>query len=65
MKYYKYIYYLYLGIAALFLCDGMMKFSSGQEPWTSLIFFVLAVFMFFFRRKNIQKMEREDKRKEN
>lgn len=57
MKYYKYFYWVYLPLAALFIYDGYDKYTEGNSPWISFALAGLAIFIFFFRRKHIRKME--------
>ncbi|MFA7446442.1 MAG: hypothetical protein WCY89_10880 [Flavobacteriaceae bacterium] len=57
MKYYKYFYWVYLPLAALFIYDGYEKYGQGEPYWISFALGGLAIFIFFFRRKHIRKME--------
>lgn len=58
MKYLKYTQYAYLIAGALFLVDGFMKWKA-QEPNAFVILGlgVVAIGMFFFRRKFGKKFE--------
>ena len=59
MNYLKYIQYLYLFAAGLFLYDTVSKFLSKDESaWISLLFCLIAVFMFFFRRHYAKKFKK-------
>ena len=52
MKILSILQYLYLGFAALFLFDAINKWNGVRNAaFMSLFFAVLAVAMFFFRRK--------------
>ena len=52
MKTFSILHYLYLVFAALFLFDAIEKWNSvGYNAYVSLFFSVLAVAMFFFRKK--------------
>ena len=52
MKTLSILHYLYLIFAALFLFDATEKWSSDRNAaYMSLFFSVLAVAMFFFRKK--------------
>lgn len=52
MKILSVLQYLYLGFAALFLFDAIDKWNNeGYDAYISLFFSVLAVAMFFFRKK--------------
>ncbi len=59
MKYYKYFYWAYLILGALFAYDGYEKIMEHKEGngYISFALAALAVFMFFFRRRFVQKME--------
>jgi hypothetical protein len=52
MKLLSFLQYLYLGFAILFLFDMYNKWGGDRNSaYISLFFAVLAVFMFFFRKK--------------
>jgi hypothetical protein len=52
MKILSILQYLYLGFAGLFLFDAIDKWNSdGYDAYISLFFSLLAVAMFFFRKK--------------
>ena len=54
----KYVHYIYLLLAALFIYDAFERLNSGiGSPWLSLAFAAGAIFMFFFRKKFSKKME--------
>ena len=58
MKILSLLQYLYLGFAALFLVDMSTKWNSDRNAaYLSLFFAVLAVFMFFFRKKFKKRFE--------
>ena len=58
MKILSFLQYLYLGFAALFLFDMSNNWSSDRNgAYLSLFFAVLAVFMFFFRKKFRKRFE--------
>ena len=59
MKYYKYFYWAYLILGALFAYDGYQKLIVEKDVngYISFALAALAVFMFFFRRRFVQKME--------
>ncbi len=58
MKYAKFFQYAYLVFAALFLYDVVAKWlNTGEIAYASLILGVLAVFMFFFKRKFSKKFQ--------
>jgi hypothetical protein len=58
MKYLKYTPYLYFIIGAVFIYDGFSKWNdSTADPKVSFFIGVLAIFMFFFRRRFAKKLE--------
>jgi len=57
MKFYKFTLYLYLIFGLFFLYDTITKFQSGGDYKISLAFAVVAIFMFFFRKRHIKKIE--------
>lgn len=64
MKYYKYFYWAYLILGLLFIYDGYEKLTGEEgSPYVSFTIAGLAIFMFFFRRNFIKKMEERMKNK--
>lgn len=57
MKIYKFTLYLYLVFGLFFLYDTVVKFQSGGDYKISLAFTVVAIFMFFFRKRHIKRIE--------
>ena len=58
MGYMKYTQYVYLLFAAFFVYDGFSKLGEGNDkPWLSFIIAGMAIFMFFFRRRFLKKIE--------
>ena len=58
MKILSLLQYLYLVFAALFVLDMSSKWDSDRNAaYLSLFFAVLAVFMFFFRKKFRKRFE--------
>jgi len=58
MKLLKLFQYAYIIFAVLFLYDAISKWSADRNrAYMSLLFFALAVFMFFFRKKFRKKFE--------
>lgn len=54
----KYVHYIYILLAALFIYDGFVRLNNNEgHPWMSFIFAAAAIFMFFFRRKFSRKFE--------
>lgn len=62
MKFYKYFYWAYLILGLLFAYDGYEKINEGHSPSISFALAGLAIFMFFFRRNFIKKMEERMKK---
>ena len=59
----KYTQYVYLLFAAFFVYDGITKLNEGNDiPWLSFIIAGMAIFMFFFRRRFLKKMEERNKK---
>lgn len=58
----KYTHYLYLVFAIVFLFDAIMKVRDNEDGYP-LSFFITAVciFMFFFRRNFIKRLEERNK----
>lgn len=63
MKIIKIISYFYLAFAVLFIYLGIEQIMNGETYWMSFLIAVVAGFMFFFRRKNLKKMEEHQNRK--
>ncbi|WP_278034172.1 hypothetical protein [Flavobacterium nitratireducens] len=58
MNYLKYTPYIYLVFAAFFVYDAIEKWNNPKEtPLLSLLIAGLGVFMFFFRRRFVKKMQ--------
>ena len=58
MGYLKYTQYVYLAFAVYFIYDGITKLNEGAETfWLSFAIAVMAIFMFFFRRKFAKKFD--------
>jgi len=62
MKVFKIFQYAYLVFAVLFLYDAITNWGETRA-YTSLLFFALAVFMFFFRKKFNKKFDNQDTKK--
>ena len=62
MNYLKYTQYVYLLAAAFFIYDGISKFDSNRnQAYLSLLLALMAVGMFFFRKKFAKKFEDRNK----
>jgi LPXTG-motif cell wall-anchored protein len=62
MNYMKYTQYAYLVAGIIFLIDGVIKLNSGDSnAYLILGFGVVAVGLFFFRRKFAKKFEDRNK----
>ncbi|RYJ43375.1 hypothetical protein [Flavobacterium beibuense] len=59
MGFLKVTTYLYLLFAVFFIYRGIVSFSEegGGAPYVNFAFAALAVFMFFFRKKNLKKFD--------
>ncbi|MFC5682563.1 hypothetical protein ACYE2N_12250 [Flavobacterium sp. MAHUQ-51] len=58
MNYLKYTPYIYLLFAGFFVYDAIEKWNNPKEtPLLSLLIAGLGVFMFFFRRRFVKKMQ--------
>ena len=67
-KFYKFIEIGYLIIAIVFIYEGITKFNSEREKaYMFLLFAVLAVVMYFFKKRFRKRFEerRDNQRKNN
>ncbi|AJA68965.1 hypothetical protein HX045_10935 [Myroides odoratimimus] len=63
MKALRIIPFFYLFIAVLFIYDGVSKIVAGDTgSWLSFLIAAVAIFMFFFRRKFLKKMDGYNKK---
>ena len=54
----KYVHFVYIFFAILFIIDGFERIKSSENhPWLSFAIAAVAIFMFFFRRKFSKKFE--------
>jgi hypothetical protein len=60
MAYFKYIPYLFLVFALLFLVDAISKYNAGEDATISFLFVGVGIFMFFFRRWSYKKFNNTD-----
>lgn len=58
MKILRYVHYLYLVMAILFLYEGIVKMQNKENPIVVFLFAAVAVFMFFFRRHFTNKIQK-------
>ncbi|MTG97100.1 MULTISPECIES: hypothetical protein [Myroides] len=66
MKVLRIIPYFYLFIAILFVYDVVDKFIKGEGIfWLGIAIAAVAVFMFFFRKKSVTRMEGYEQTKNN
>ncbi|MBT8325368.1 MAG: hypothetical protein HKN99_11665 [Winogradskyella sp.] len=62
MKLLKFFQYAYLVIAVIFFYEGITKWSEDRtRAYIAFFFAILAVFMFFFRKRFRQKFQDRDK----
>ncbi|TVZ26809.1 hypothetical protein JM83_1800 [Gillisia sp. Hel_I_86] len=60
MKFFKYFEYAYLFIAAFFLFEAFRIWNEERNRAYLFVFFVvIAVFMFFFKRRFRRKLEND------
>ncbi|RKS55097.1 hypothetical protein BC962_0052 [Gillisia mitskevichiae] len=60
MKFFKYFEFAYLFIAAFFLFEAVRIWSEERNRAYLFIFFVvIAIFMFFFKRRFRKKLEND------
>jgi len=59
LKFYKHFYWVYLLLAILFIHNGYIDIveEEGKGSYVSFFLALLAVFMFFFRRNFVKKMQ--------
>lgn len=55
--YFKFMPYLFLVFAALFLYEAVTKLMAGEDSVVFFLFAGVAVFMFFFRRNSYKKFD--------
>ncbi len=58
MRILRYVHYLYLVMAILFLYEGIVKIQEGENPIVVFLFAAVAIFMFFFRRHFSNKIQK-------
>ncbi|WP_154656440.1 hypothetical protein [Flavobacterium suncheonense] len=58
MKILQYTHYLYLILFVLFLLDGIDRVQKDENAVVSFLFAAMAVFMFFFRKKFSNRMNK-------
>lgn len=57
----KYVHYVYLIMALLFVYDGITKYQNNENPILLFLFAAVALFMFFFRRHFSKKIQDNNK----
>ncbi len=63
-KYFKFFEIAYLIIAIVFAVETVLRWNSDRpKAYIFLFFSVLAVFMYFFRKKYRKRFEKQDKSK--
>ena len=63
-KYFKFFEIAYLVIAIVFAVETVLRWNSDRpKAYIFLFFSVLAVFMYFFRKKYRKRFENQDKNK--
>lgn len=61
MKYTKYIQYVYIVFAAFFVYQAFVQYQNNENYIVSILFAVLATFMFFFKRNFYNKYKKGQK----
>lgn len=62
MGYFKLIPYLFLIFAVIFLIDAITRLNNDENPILSFLFSGVAVFMFFFRRRQYKRFDDRNKK---
>jgi len=63
-KYFKFFEFAYLIIAIIFIVETVLRWNSEpNKAYIFLAFSLLAVFMYFFRKKYRKRFEKHDKKK--
>lgn len=63
-KYFKFFEIAYLIIAIVFIIEAVLRWNSEpNKAYIFLAFSVLAVFMYFFRKKYRKRFEKHDSKK--
>lgn len=58
MGFLRFVHYLYLVLAVLFIYEGVRRMQAGESYVINFLFAAVAIFMFFFRRNFSNKMKR-------
>ena len=61
MKYTKDIQYVYILFAVFFIYDAFVRYQNNQNFTISILFALLATFMFFFKRRFYNKYKNGQK----
>ncbi len=63
-KYFKFFEIAYLIIAIVFSVETVLRWNTDRtKAYIFLIFAILAVFMYFFRKKYRKRFENQDRKK--
>ena len=63
-KYFKFFEIAYLIIAIVFSVEAVLRWNEDRpKAYVFLVFAVLAVFMYFFRKKYRKRFEKHDRKK--
>lgn len=63
-KYFKFFEFAYLVIAIIFVVETFLNWNENRDKaYIFLLFAVLAIFMYFFRKKYRKRLEQHEKKK--
>lgn len=66
MKYFKFFEFAYLGFAVFFIYEAIRKWNEpSQQKYIFLAIALMAVFMFFFKRRFRKKTEAQEENQKN
>jgi len=55
MAYFKYIPFIFLIIAALFIFEAINRYSQGHDPLPYILLAICGIAMFFIRRRSYKR----------
>ena len=57
MAYFKYIPYLFLIVAVLFIIEAITRYNEGHDPLPYILLAIGGIAMFFIRRKSYKRYQ--------